>query len=525
MYQLQTQSAEYWTTGFRLTRTDIEYLFSLFLENETPLTTRELALSLIKFRLAQEEERLRKQLTQGDVFQPKNSYKVGHEIIFPAVGFSVGKVVSTRPGRNPDYGDFTVIEVEFGGNTRREFASALATPHILNDVGGKNLLKFAEADPQAIFDRYGEAIIEEIEARLVDEPDAVSLGDRWFLKSLLAPINVGHLHLAEAILDLAEGGPLPTSAIVNEIGLAPEVKDALRIFSLDVALSQDERFDNVGAVGQISWFLRRLEPPEVVQIPARLEYQPESYDPDLLSDELVTLEAELGDEFSPLEVPETRPAEARIVLIYPHRRMGTLPLNARVEKMFPLAEGSARLRVTLVDGQTNEEFAGWVMREGRYVWGLGDFYRRHKLPIGAYITIRTTDDPMRLVVDFNAHRPRTEYIRLAIPSNGRLKFDNFKRSIGAVYDELLILGAEDIDGVDEVWASTRNRRRGLVEIMSDLIPELARLNPQNAVHAKTLYSAVNIVRRCPPGPIFAALVSRPAFQHIGGPYWRLADER
>jgi hypothetical protein len=338
-------------------------------------------------------------------------------------------------------------------------------------------------------------------------------------------VNVGHLHLAEAILDLAEGGVLTAAEILRDLDFAQEIPQALREFSLDVALSQDERFDNVGPTGRVQWFLHRLEPPEILQTPARLIYKPEHYDAAVLSDELRTLEVELGDEFSPLNVPENAPGEATLTLIYPHRRIGTLPLNATLERMFPVSDESPRVRVTFIDGQTNEPFSGWVVRDGRYVYGLGDFYRRHKLPIGAYITVRATDDPLQLIVNFDGHRPRTEYIRLAIPSNGHLKFDNFKRSIGAVYDELLILGAEDIDGVDEIWNTVRSRRRNLADILVELIPELARLNPQNAVHAKTLYSAVNIIRRCPPGPIFAALASRSEFRHVGGPYWSLSDER
>jgi hypothetical protein len=181
------------------------------------------------------------------------------------------------------------------------------------------------------------------------------------------------------------------------------------------------------------------------------------------------------------------------------------------------------VRITFVDGQEGTEFSGWVVRQHRYVAGLNDFYRRHRLPIGAAITVKATDEPLRLIIDFEAYRPRTEYIRLAVPQNGRLTFANFKRSIGAGYDELLILGAEDIEGVDAIWTATRDRRRGLVDIMRDLMPELARLNPQNAVHVKTLYGAINILRRCPPGPIFAALTTRADFEHVAGPYWRLAS--
>ena len=527
MFHQQTQAPTYWTTSFRVTRPDIDYLFAQFLENETPLTSHELALSLVRFRLANEDDRLRKLIARGEIFEPRKSYEIGQEIIFPALDFAVGKVVRERPGFNPEAGEFTVIEVDFAGKQRREFASSLTIPHALNrdPNGGHALLELPVQDPEQIMARYGEMIIEELEARLVEEADAIFVDGRWFLKSLLPEVNIGHLHLAEAILDLAEGGPLETTEIMEQIGLEPNLPPMLRAFALNVALSQDDRFDNVGPAGRTLWFLRRLEPQEVTHIPPRLEYRPEPYNPDALTDELRALEAELGDEFSPLEPPETPPEAVTLTLIYPHRRMGTLPMNASVERMFPTSDESARVRVTLVDGQSGDEFAGWVMREGRYVFGLSDFYRRYRLPIGAYVTIRATDDPTRLVIDFSGHRPRTEYIRLAIPNAGRLKFENYKRSIGAVYDELLILGAEDIDGVDEVWTQTQSRRRKLHELMIDLIPELARLNPQNAVHAKTLYSALNIIRRCPPGPIFAALAGRPEFEHVGGPYWRLKSER
>lgn len=87
----------------------------------------------------------------------------------------------------------------------------------------------------------------------------------------------------------------------------------------------------------------------------------------------------------------------------------------------------------------------------------------------------------------------------------------------------MILGAEDIDGVDEVWNITRNRRRSLSDILNQLLPELARLMPQQTVHAKTLYSAVNIMRRCPPAPIFATLVARSEFESVGNGYWRMAS--
>ncbi len=526
MLQRLSQSATYWTDEFRIGTADIEYIFSIFLDEETPLTNRELALRVIEHRLQAEEDKLRRQIERGMVFQPKDAYTVGQELIFPAFGYAVGKVVAERPGQNAEFGDFAVIKVEFEDKKQAEFASALRAQHRLNfdENGGQRTPELQSLNAEDIFEQHGETIIDEIEARLVDEADAIYFGGRWFLRSLLAEVNVGQMHLAEAILDINGGGPLASAELLKDVELAKEVPLPLQEFSLDVSLSQDPRFDEVGPAGRVAWYLRRLEPPEVIKIPERLIYQTADYDPSLLTNELKSLEIELDDELSNLPPPDQALREATLTLIYPHRRVGTLPLSSRVETLFPTAQEAARIRVTLVDGQTGDEFAGWVVREKKYVYGLDAFYRAHRLPIGAYVMIKSTDDPARLIVDFDAHRPHSEYIRLAVPQNHKLTFANFKRSIGAGYDELLILGAEDLEAVDAIWSATaKDRRRTLPDIMRELVPELAKLNPQNAVHAKTLYSAINIVRRVPPGPIFATLVVRPEFEHVGGPYWRLSN--
>lgn len=525
--QPQTQTAAYWTTDFKLSRADIEFVFSRFLEDEQPQTTRALVLALIERRLQAESDRLRKQLARGEIFRPKNAYAVGQEVIFPAFGFASGKVTALRDGHNPEYGPFTVMSVEFEGGKTRELACNLQVPHALNaeNADGSPLLAVTQPTPEEIYAQYGEALAEELEARLVDEKDAVFMGGRWFVKTLVADVGIGDLNLAEAVLDMSDGGPRTTSEILAELDFAKDLKPALREFSLEVALAADDRFDNVGAAGEVVWFLRRLEPDEVRETPPRLEYQPINFDPNLLPPDLLSLIAEIGDEHSALPMPETRPDHVTITLIYPHRRVGTLPMNAALEAMLPPAGDSPRQLIRFTDNQTGEIFSAWLNRDGRYLCGFSDFYRRHRLPIGAYITVKATAKPSHFEIDYKGHRPRTEYIRLAIPNAGRLRFENFKRSIGAVYDEQMILGAEDIDGVDDVWAQTRQRRRTLSDIVGDLLPELARLNPQRTVHAKTLYSAVNIVRRCPPGPIFATLMARPEFQAVGGSYWRIAEER
>ena len=520
MLQRQTQASGYWET-FRVTDADIEYIYNLLLEKETPLSLDEIALAIVEYRAHQEEEAFRRQLARGELFQPKNTYQVGQTLVFSALNYAVGMVVNVRPGSNPEHGDFTVIEVEFENRRRREFASDLKTPHPLN-VNGDNLLDTANLlSPRALLDRYGSTIRAQLLDRLSREEDIVNIADRWFPKSLLVEVNVGHLNLAEAVLDMAGGGPLPTKDILKDVGLPAEVNSRLQIFSLDYALQEDSRFDEVGPAGQVLWYLRRLEPPEITDIPPRLRYEPISYDRTLLTAEMLVLEEDIDDEHSPL--PDASPdlREATISLIYPHRLVGTLPLSAKLRPLFPTAFRAERVRMILVDGQTGEEFPGWVVPKARFVFGLAEYYRKYRIPVGAYIIVSRMDDPARVMITHAMRRPRTEWVRMAKVEGNRLLFDIQRRSIGAGYDDLMVVSADDLESIDVLSSSINRTRKSLVDLLRELVPELARLNPQGTVHAKTLYSAVNLLRRCPPGPIFATLIAHHEFEYVGDSYWRL----
>jgi hypothetical protein len=523
LFGRQTLTARYWTESLQVTDADLEYLFSVMLEGEKPLSARDLARRFIHYRVRVEEEIWRKRLAEGKLFQPKEQYAIGDKLVFSALGFALGQVVGKRPGSNPEQGSFMVIQVEFEDGVRREFASELQTPHVLNlDANGEDVQHILEpVDPEAILATHGDDLAAQIEARLRKEKDVVYAAGLWYLKSLLPVINEGHLNLAEAILDMNNGGPLAPEDILPILELPKEVNPALQTLALNHALYHDARFDEVGPAGQVRWYLKRLEPEEVRVTPPRLIYDPIPYNRTLLSREALILEAEIGDEFSQLPPPDEPPDEVTLTLIYPHRRSGTLPLKADLSALFPTAYETSRVRITLIDGQTGDEYEAWVVREARYVVGLDRFYRQHRLPVGSYVRVRRTDDPSRFVIDFDAYRPRTEWIRLVVPQNGRITYQNHKRSIGAAYDDLMVLGTDDLEAVDQIWAATRSHRRSLLDIIRENLPELARLNPQGAVHAKTLYSAVNVVRRCPPGPILAALEAQSEFEHVGGHYWRL----
>ena len=100
--------------------------------------------------------------------------------------------------------------------------------------------------PEEFYARYKDTFVPHLRTLLHNSPEFVWLAGKWFPRSLLVQINEGQLNIAEAVLDMNGGGPLPTEALLPELGLPAEVNRALQIFSLNYALYTDDRFDEVG---------------------------------------------------------------------------------------------------------------------------------------------------------------------------------------------------------------------------------------------------------------------------------------
>src|SRR4030042_581195 len=263
---------KYWET-FTLKDEDIEFLYNHLLELETPLTSQELVKALVEERIERQKKMIEKQRTSGgDLYQPKNSFSLNQYLIFPALQWSHGEVIGIRPGENPDLAGFQVIQVEFGNGIKREFAANIES-HILNQPP-KITDESDQFDRESVLEQYSDDLTDILEEDLATNPDFVRLAGRWFPRAILVDTNVGHLNLAEAVLDEAGGGPLTTNTLLEQLELAPEVNPKLVHFSLDLALEEDARFDEVGPAGDVLWFLKRLEPPEVLEPPLPLPYTP-----------------------------------------------------------------------------------------------------------------------------------------------------------------------------------------------------------------------------------------------------------
>ena len=133
LQQLKTQTQGYWQDQFSVTNRDLEFLYSLLIETGLPLNISQIARAIVEQRQDEEFNSVRTNLRRGKPYQPQGTYAVGDGLVFPAFDGAYGVVVAERPGYNPAYGAFTVLEVQIEGESKtREFAGELKTEHKLN---------------------------------------------------------------------------------------------------------------------------------------------------------------------------------------------------------------------------------------------------------------------------------------------------------------------------------------------------------------------------------------------------------
>jgi hypothetical protein len=407
------------------------------------------------------------------------------------------------------------------GASVRQFAAELEAPHELSFSTEEPWLESFAVSPDDLYERYGNLVAAKLEDRLRSDPGFVCSRGRWLLKDVLADVHVGLLNIVEAVLDL-QGTPLQPVKLLGELDLPDEIPESVQVFSLNYAMSEDDRFEDVGDVNEVIWGLRRRIPEEVVHPPARLYYDPISYDRTALDVVHLQLEREIDDEASALIAPPKAASATSLSLVlnYPHWRCGTLPLTAQTQAFFPAGTPSQRTQITFVDRANHKEFPGWVVHRERFVYGLAEWYEANRVPVGAHIRLERTDDLHRVVIELIPRRMQREWVRVVYrDADGELGLQMQKRPIACEYDELFSLGEADRSTVDDLWLQEQARERSLGELVTATFLELGKLSPSVMVHAKTLYNAVNVVKRCPPGPVFAKLFELPQFVTTGDAYW------
>ncbi len=508
----------------KISESDLETIYNHLLEIETPQTISELANFLIKNKISEEKKKIEKaKASAGDLYLPKNQYKTGQKLVFPMRNMAKGTVTAVRQGNNPDYQDLQVIEIDFEGDGKAQFASNLAE-HKLN-----NPTLYEDKDPNLDYDtvvkNHGNDVSKILDTVLEKNEDLVCIAGRYFPRSLLVDISPGHLNLAEAVLEMAEGGPLSSLDLMKQIELPTNVNAKLTEFSFSLAMQEDSRFDEVGPAGVTMWFLKRMEPQEVQNCPVFLHYSGEI---PVLSDGIKRLspfDFSLADELEPGDGIDGIDS-VTISLIYPHLRAGTLPLTSKLKKLFPTAYETPRIKFDFIDGKTKTKFPGWVVRPHHYIFGLADWYAQQGIIPGSLIKVSRGANGGEVVIEpANAHNSR-EWIRtVLVGADGGIVFATLKQQVTCSYDERMVVMTPDFALLDPVWDRYSDEKYPLEKVVMPIMRDLAKLNPQGHIHAQELYSAVNVVRRCPPSAVLQMLFSKPWASHMGDLYFKLDDSK
>lgn len=512
----------YWN-NIEFTKEDIEFLYNNLLEIEAPQSIQEMAASLVDERIRVEEQDFEKKVHfDGKFYFPKDEFAIGEKLIFPALNWMKGEVSLIRDGYNPSEPPFKVLEVKLENGETRKFAANLEK-HILNQP--IDFKKGApDFDAKHVLITYGAHLETKLESLLKKNPDFICFADHWFPKALLVDINLGHLNLAEAILDMSGGGPLPTKNILEQVDIKSDINPKLLEFSMNIALFQDERFDEVGPLGEIIWFLKKLEPEWVQQAPIYLRHPIVKVDINQVKDYKKMIDPEVVDELEMEEDSHERQDEIVINIIYPHWRAGTLPLSSIDNHFFPTSQETERIRFNFVDKNDGVKFPGWVVRSSRYVAGLGDWYKNQGVIPGSSIRISRARMDGEVSIKVERRRSNREWIRTALFGvDGKISLQLLKQLVTTSLNDRMSFFISDVKALDKIWEQGSYQKITLEQVIILMMRELIKLNPQGHVHLEELYAAINIIRRCPPSVLLNNMLENRFSQHLGDLYFRLNE--
>lgn len=393
--QLDTLTLRYWQ-DFELTKTDLENFSDMLIEEEAPLTVEELTRRLMERRVRDEKAIWEDREAKGRVYQPREAYAVGDLLVLSALGDAAGTVVGVRPGHNPDFSPFDVIQVRIEGAAKvREFAANMVEPHALNVIQVQQEedvdLEDLDAVSAVLFDRYGNYVTPVVQAGLSESSEFVRFGEEWFLQGFLLPLEEGHLNLAEAVLDLA-GGFAPAQEILNVLEMPAETSHAVQLFSLNYTMASDrqDRFRFAGTDRRMIWCLPRVADSR----PVRFQRTPLDISQDHVLDDVV----EVSTEGHPEGRPRVETSVWSHTLTFYDWYWGHLPYDwaARNLLVEPLLSDQSCVRLHLRFAKGDEVFPVAVYYpSGRRMgwWGsaeLRGFFEQHELGPGATVRVRRT---------------------------------------------------------------------------------------------------------------------------------------
>jgi len=85
-----------------------------------------------------------------------------------------------------------------------------------------------------------------------------------------------------------------------------------------------------------------------------------------------------------------------------------------------------------------------------------------------------------------------------VGSDGGIVFALLKQNITTEFNERMAIAGARRGRVDEASSQVAQQHLPFEQLVAEMMGELVKMNVQGHVHAQELYSALNIIRRCPP---------------------------
>jgi hypothetical protein len=524
--KLKSRTEAFWRDEYRVSDADADLVTGLILEAGRPQALNTLVAAIIARRLEREKEGVRFQAENGEIYQPMNHYEVGQRLLFTALEFAAGRVLSVRPGNNPKFPPFQVIRVAFDdGAPEREFAAGYTGEHPLNRpadelIGGTDP-EVNDSDLARRFDHY---VASQLEPLLEAHMEYVKFNGLWFLRGLLPEIHVGYLNLAEAMIYEA-AHPLAAREMLGELEIGGSSTEDARLFALNHALAEDKRFDNLGTTENPIWYMRALEPAAVHARPSVLTPAFRATGGEYVGITLLELVDEVGDELDDLQSLTVRERVTyQCQLPFPHLYAGTLPLWAPLVARLPKTMGT-HFPLTLVDVANNQRLQVWAVPGEQYLCGLKDWYASVGMCVGGQIALRPTDDPLVLEITITPVRTKqSKFTRSASLVSGTLVLKMLRSTVDVKCDQNMLIEVTDDEAVAQAMVRAEEAQTGLPALVRSAFQELAKLDSRSRVHAKSIYSLVNLYRRSGTVPILAELTRRACFDPVGDGFWAYSPD-
>jgi len=486
--------------AFSPNQADLDLIAEFIRSERVPCTTDVLLHYLLQHKLAEAQGRSGnldiKQLPPGTViYQQAGDYEVGQRIYIASRGQMaiVEDKQSEEYPTTPDGGRSTIrhpcksirVKLEDGTVPNRFICAA---PFLRPTLP----LSGAIGD---LIEYHGKQLRDKLKNSLWYDTGRrfVSFDREWFLQDLL----IANEDTAQEVRGLLLERSKPASVLEIAYALFEDVSDPVITFSLSVLLnSRSDLFQLTRrSPPPVLWSVcedsTKVDKPERIAVPPVRRKITES-------DKVVKSE----EPRKPRKKTKTQ-CRQRVEFAIPigYRESGTIPLNSKTAGVFP--SGLGNIPLVFIDARGNSRMQGGVSHEEEYAWGIFDWLEKYHIPSGGMIALERTDDEFELKIDYvPAARARPYSVRAVKWVNGKLVAYTRQITPECEVDLAMYEYSTIFEDPTAMWAEATD---AIFDVICYIFPVLAEGDPDDAVHYKTISSAVSYIRRCAPSTVWALL--------------------